>query len=106
MELVGNFRQETSATKRGRTSDLDKEQRLNGKLHIIVPHPEGKHKDCLVCSKRNVPGRRRETINICEKLLQKISPVSAVNICIDSFKITGHISIHFQNTLLLHKIFF
>ena len=51
MELVGNFRQGTSATKRGRTSDSDKEQRLNGKLHIIVPHPEGKHKDCLVCER-------------------------------------------------------
>ena len=52
MELVGNFRQGTSATKRGRTSNSDKEQRLNGKLHIIVLHPEGKHK--CVYSKRNV----------------------------------------------------
>ena len=67
MELVGNFRQGTSATKRGRTSDSDdKEQILNEKLHILVPYPEGKHKDCLVCSKRNVPGGRRETIYICE----------------------------------------
>jgi len=44
----------------------DKEQRLNGNLHVIIPHPETEHKDCIVCCKRNVAGVRRETTYVCE----------------------------------------
>jgi hypothetical protein len=39
---------------------------LNEMLHVIIPHPEKKHKDCIVCSKWNVPGGRKETTYICE----------------------------------------
>lgn len=66
MALVGDFRQGGGASTRGRTSTSDSQQRLNGMLHVIIPHPEKKHKDCIVCSKRNVPGGRRETTYICE----------------------------------------
>jgi hypothetical protein len=59
MALVGDFRQGGSASTRGRTFTSDNEQRLNA-------HPEKKHKDCIVYSKRNVPGGRKETTYICE----------------------------------------
>jgi hypothetical protein len=70
-ELVGDLCEGTGATTRSRTFTSDQEKRLNGKLHVIIPHPEGKRKDCLVCSKRNVAGRRRETTYICETCSRK-----------------------------------
>ena len=66
MALVGDFRQGGGASTRGRTSTSDDEQRMNGMLHVIIPHPEKKHKDCIVCSKRNVAGGRKETTYIFE----------------------------------------
>lgn len=33
---------------------------------VIIPHPGGNHKDCTVCSKRNVLGGRRESTYIFE----------------------------------------
>jgi len=66
MALVGDFCEGCGASTRGRTSTSDNQQRLNGMLHMIIPHPEKKHKDCIVCSKRNVPRGRRETTYICE----------------------------------------
>ena len=44
MALVGDFCQGGGASTRGRTSTSDNEQRLNGMLHVIIPHPEKKHK--------------------------------------------------------------
>jgi hypothetical protein len=70
-ELVGDFRQGTGGTRRGQRSISDQDDRLNGKLHVIIPHPEAKNKDCLVCSKRNVSGGRRETTYICETCSRK-----------------------------------
>jgi hypothetical protein len=62
MALVGDFRLGGGASTRGRTSTSDNHQRLNGMLHVIIPHPEKKHKDCIMCSKRNVPdGRKQHT---------------------------------------------
>jgi len=66
MALVGDFRQGGGSSTRGRTSTSDNQQKLNGMLHVIIPHPEKKHKDCIMCSKRNVPGGRKETTYICE----------------------------------------
>jgi len=67
LALVRDFRQGGGASIRGRTSTSDNQQRLNGILHVIIPHPEKKkHNDCILCSKRNVPGGRRETTYICE----------------------------------------
>ena len=60
LDLVGDFRIRAN---RGRPSSNDKEQRLDGKLHIITLH---KHTDCAVCSNRKVPGGRKETSYICE----------------------------------------
>jgi len=51
MALVGDFRQGGGATTRGRSSTSKNQQRLNGMLHVLIPHPEKKHKDCIVCSK-------------------------------------------------------
>jgi hypothetical protein len=56
MALVEDFRQGGGASTGGRISTSDNEQRLNRLLHVIFPHPEKKHEDCVVCSKRNVPG--------------------------------------------------
>jgi len=69
MALVGNFRQGGGASTRGRTSTSNNQQRLNGMLHVIMPHAEKKHKDCIVCSKRNVTGGRKETTYICEHVI-------------------------------------
>jgi hypothetical protein len=41
MALVGDFDQ--GASTRGRTSTSNNQQRLNGMLHVIIPHPEKKH---------------------------------------------------------------
>jgi hypothetical protein len=51
MALVGDFCQGGGASTRGRTSMSKNQQRLNGMLLMIIPHPEKKHKDCIVCSK-------------------------------------------------------
>jgi hypothetical protein len=40
MALVGDFRQGGGASTRGRTSMSGNELRLNGMLHVIIPHPE------------------------------------------------------------------
>jgi hypothetical protein len=66
MALVGDFRQGGGSSTRGRTSTSDNQQGLNGMLHVIIPHPEKKHKDFIVCSKQSVPGGRKETTYICE----------------------------------------
>lgn len=63
LDLVENIR---VTVKRGEPSSSDKEQRLDGKLHIITLNPQKKHKDCAVCSNRKVPGGRKETSYICE----------------------------------------
>jgi hypothetical protein len=64
--LVGDFCQGGGASTRGRTSTSNNQQRLKGMLHMIIPHPEKKHKDGIVCSKQNVPDGRKETTYICE----------------------------------------
>ena len=64
LSLVGDFRQR--AKKRGRPSTSDVENRLDGKLHILVPHPEKKHNDCMVCSNRKAKGERKTTVYFCE----------------------------------------
>jgi len=51
MALVEDFREGGGASTRGRTSMSDNQQRLNGMLPVIIPHPEKKHKGCIVCSK-------------------------------------------------------
>jgi hypothetical protein len=61
MALVGDFHQGGDVSTRGRHFTSAQERRLNGKLHVIIPHPGGKHRDCTVCSKRNVLGGRRES---------------------------------------------
>jgi hypothetical protein len=44
MAFVGDFCQGGGASTRGRTSTSDNQQRLNGMLHVIIPHPVKKHK--------------------------------------------------------------
>jgi hypothetical protein len=51
MALVVDFCQGGGASTTERTSTSNNQQRLNGMLHVIIPHPEKKHKDCIVCSK-------------------------------------------------------
>jgi hypothetical protein len=39
MALVGDFRQGGGASTRGRNSMSDNQQKVNGMLHVIIPHP-------------------------------------------------------------------
>jgi hypothetical protein len=66
MALVEDFCKSGGESIRGQHSTSDKEHSVNGKLHIIIPHPDRKQKDCVLCFKINVPGGRRETTYICE----------------------------------------
>lgn len=66
MALVEDFHKSGGESIRGQHSTSDKEHKVNGKLHIIIPHPDRKHEDCVLHFKINVPGGRRETTYICE----------------------------------------
>jgi hypothetical protein len=50
MEPVGEY-WTGRESRRGRSSTSGKEQHLDSKLPILMPHPEG-NKDCAVCSER------------------------------------------------------
>lgn len=63
-QLVANVR--NTSRKRGRPSKTDTEERLNGKPHFIMKRQDSSHKDCAVCSRRNVSGGRHETSYFCE----------------------------------------
>lgn len=69
-QLVGSTRNKT-ATKRGRPSSTDKEERLNDKPHFIQLNPKKSTKDCAVCSDRKTKGERRETLYFCETCSRK-----------------------------------
>ena len=60
-QLVGDFRDGTSS-KPGRPSVSDKEERLNGKLHIFRHCEDVNSTDCSVNSNRKIKGGRRQTI--------------------------------------------
>ncbi|XP_053977063.1 piggyBac transposable element-derived protein 4-like [Hylaeus volcanicus] len=68
-QLVGSFRD--GCTSRGRPSTSDKEERLNGKLHILRRNDRGRSRDCLVCSNRRVKGGRRESAYHCDTCSRK-----------------------------------
>ena len=69
-QLVGDFRDGTSS-KPGRPSVSDKEERLNGKLHILRHCEDVKSKDCSVCSNRKIKGGRRQTNYFCDTCNRK-----------------------------------
>ncbi|UYV73643.1 FLII [Cordylochernes scorpioides] len=52
MELIKNVRVPQESRKRVHQSSLHTEERLTNKLHVMIRHPEGKTKDCSVCSNR------------------------------------------------------
>lgn len=58
---------------RGRSSKSNDQQRLDGRLHTILAHKYGKHKDCVVCSNRKVKGGRHETVYFCDTCDKKPS---------------------------------
>jgi hypothetical protein len=67
---VGNVRNRNSR-KRRRPSSSDLEERLNGMMHFIMQNEKKSTKDCMVCSRRNEKGGRRETIFYCETCKRK-----------------------------------
>ncbi|CAK9832783.1 PiggyBac transposable element-derived protein 4 [Anthophora retusa] len=69
-QLVGDFRNGASS-KSGRPSSSDKEERLNGKLHILRHCQNVKSKDCSVCSNRKIKGGRRQTNYFCDTCNRK-----------------------------------
>lgn len=65
-DLVGNVK---NSRKRGRPSDIEDQERLNGKLHILYPlggKNNSQSKDCAVCSDRSAGGSRKRTKYICK----------------------------------------
>lgn len=62
-ELVGDVR---NTNKRGRPSNFDEDDRLNGKLHLPYPLDGGKSKDCAVCSDRRAGKDRKRTKFYCK----------------------------------------
>jgi hypothetical protein len=68
--LVGNVRNRSSRKRKPSSSDL--EERLSGQMHSIMQNGgEKKSKYCMVCSRRNEKGGRRETIFYCETYKRK-----------------------------------
>lgn len=62
-QLVGQVR---NVSKRARPSDVEEEERLNGKLHLMYPLDERKTKDCIVCSDRSAGGVRKRSKFFCK----------------------------------------
>lgn len=69
-QLVGNFRGGADS-KPGRPSTSDKDERLNGKLHILRHCENVKSKDCTVCSNRKIKGGRHQTNYFCDTCTRK-----------------------------------
>lgn len=69
-QLVGDFR-DGASSKPGRPSTSDKEERLNGKLHILRHCEDVKSKDCIVCSNRRIRGGRHQTNYFCDTCSRK-----------------------------------
>ena len=67
IQLVGNVRNKNSR-KRGRNSDAESIERLSGR-HFVAKIPNGRTKDCAVCSDRKV--KRKETVYHCETCERK-----------------------------------
>jgi len=68
--LVGDIRNQDRSRK-GRPSTMDREERLNKKPHFPDQLPDGKLRDCAVCSNRKVHGGRRQTVYICKTCTRK-----------------------------------
>ena len=81
-QLVGDFR-DGASSKPGRPSTSDKEERLNGKLHILRHCEDVKSKDCSVCSNRKTQGGRRQTNYFCDTCSRK--PGLHIGDCIEKF---------------------
>lgn len=64
-QLVGDFR-DGASSKPGRQSTSDKEERINGKLHILRHCEDVKSKDCSVCSNGNIKAGTRQTNYFCD----------------------------------------
>lgn len=76
--LVGNVR---NSKKRGRPSDIQDDERLNGKLHVLDILPYAK--DCCVCSDRGVGGTRKRTKYCCKTCTS--NPVMCVEKCFEKY---------------------
>ncbi|UYV84237.1 hypothetical protein LAZ67_X001632 [Cordylochernes scorpioides] len=70
MEFIKNVRVPQESRKRVHQSSLHTEECLTNKLHVMVRHPEGKTKDCSVCSNRKVKRGRKETV-FCKTCTKK-----------------------------------
>ena len=67
IQLVGNV-QNKNLRKRGRNSDAELIEHLSGR-HFVTKIPNGRTKDCAVCSDRNV--KRKDTVYHCETCERK-----------------------------------
>lgn len=77
-QLVGDV-QNTEASKKGRKSSSDNAERLLGK-HFMARTAGRKPKDCILCSDRKTPGRRKQTVYYCKTCTRK------PGLCFDCFE--------------------
>lgn len=80
MQLVGD---KTNSNKRKRPSRIEQEQRLDGKLHVLMPLEGKKLKDCVVCSGRGEGSVRKRTKIICDTCESK--PGLCVGLCFKKY---------------------
>ena len=67
IQLVGNV-QNKNSRKRGRNYDAESIERLSGR-HFVAKIPNGRTKDCAVCSDRKV--KRKKIVYHCETSKRK-----------------------------------
>lgn len=71
--------------KRGRPSDMQDEERLNGKLHILWPLGPNKTtiKACSVCSDSSAGGARKRTKYMCKTC--SVQPGLCIGQCFERY---------------------
>lgn len=79
-QLVGDKKNDN---KRKRPTSVEQEQRLDGKLHTLMPLEGKKLKDCIVCSNRGEGLARKRTKLVCETCESK--PGLCVGLCFKKY---------------------
>lgn len=79
-QLVGEKR---NNNKRKRPDSLEQDERLNGKLHVLMPLEGTKKKNCIVCSGHGDGSSRKRTKLVCDTCESK--PGLCVGLCFQKY---------------------
>lgn len=74
-----------NSKKRRRPIILNRESRLTHNNHFIE---KGKNKDCVVCSYRSIPGRRKQTVYYCKTC--ELKPAMCLDDCFERYHTIKH----------------